>query len=118
MKRERKYRAWDGKVMEYFSDLYWFEENGVHDFDSCGLHSEYKITEFTGAVDRNGDDIYEGDIIEFDAREWGDDETNKFVVSWDDYHYWWSFGGGATQGDMGWRKVIGNIYEDTNLIPK
>ena len=35
MSREIKFRAWDKRhnSMEYINDLYWFEENGIHDFN-------------------------------------------------------------------------------------
>ena len=28
---------------EIIDDLYWFEENGVHDFSGEGLHGDYKF---------------------------------------------------------------------------
>lgn len=73
------------------------------------------VGQFTGKQDRNGDDIYEGDIIEFDAKEWGDNETNIHLVEWNDSSAEWSWGGGCTS-DMEWRKIIGNIYENSELL--
>lgn len=74
------------------------------------------LMQFTGQQDSNGDDIWEGDIIEFDLNEWGG-KDNIHVVSWDDRNAEWCWGGGTT-GDMEWRTVIGNIYENLELISK
>ena len=39
-----KFRTWDGKHMEYFTDLYWFEENMVHEVDNSDK-TNYQITQ-------------------------------------------------------------------------
>lgn len=71
-------------------------------------------SEFTGRNDCKGNSIYENDIIEFDASEWGDDISNIHKVTWDNDHSEWSFGGG-TASDMEWRTVIGNKFDNTEL---
>lgn len=58
--------------------------------------------------------IFEGDIIEFDREEWGGDD-NIHLVSWDNKEGRWSWGGGSTS-DMEFRKVIGNIYQNAELL--
>jgi len=67
-----KFRAWDKnhKLMDYIDDLYWFEENGVHDFDGSGLHMDYDIMVYSGMNDSkrtdefpSGQEVYENDII-------------------------------------------------------
>lgn len=125
MKREIKFRAWDGERMIYLSDLSIGLRKGKRispyayfSKDTFGSHvklGNHEVMQFTGKYDKDGDEIYEGDIIEFDAREWGDNETNIHVVEWNDTSAEWSWGGGSTS-DMEWRKVIGNIYENPELI--
>lgn len=67
-----KLRAWNKnhKMMDYIEDLYWFEENGIYNFDGSGLHMDYDIMLCSGLHDskRNdefpyGQEVYENDII-------------------------------------------------------
>lgn len=69
----------------------------------------WHLMEFTGFKDCQSNDIYEGDIIEFDRVEWGGND-NIHVVSWDGEDGSWNWGGGHTR-DMGYRTVIGNIHQ-------
>ncbi len=71
-------------------------------------------SEFTGQLDCVGNKIYENDIVEFDANEWGCDKTNKHKVTWDNEYSEWSFGGGCVS-DMEFRTVIGNKFENPEL---
>jgi hypothetical protein len=128
--RETKMRFWDGKQMHYPESNYayqvtwlrtsgwslWFIWNDIQEpvWEQYGINSEYPMMLFAGLKDNAGKEIYEGDIIEFDIDEWGD-TNNKFVVEWDDTNAAWSFGGGIVS-DMGFRTVIGNIYEHHNLL--
>lgn len=71
-------------------------------------------SEFTGRIDCKENRVFENDIIEFDATEWGDDTSNIHKVTWDNENSEWSFGGG-TASDMEWRTVIGNRYDNSEL---
>lgn len=67
-----KFRAWDKKrmTMEYIDDLFWFKENGVHNFCGEGHCSNYNFMTNSGMNDSKrthelpeGQEVYEGDVI-------------------------------------------------------
>lgn len=122
--RELKFRSAHYKHDGTFSGFtYWgmIDLMGSHSEDSFAGPTSRNGTvrkfeeQYTGKKDCKGTEIYDGDIIEFDVREWGDDKSNIHVVSWDDEDGRWSWGGGLTS-DMEYRTVIGNIHENPELI--
>lgn len=66
MKREIKFRAWDegSKSMMYMHDLQ--SDETPNEILSVFLDDNYgcELQQFTGLTDKNGKDIYEGDVIE------------------------------------------------------
>jgi len=127
MNREIKFRIWantnDGLKMIYL-DTFKFD-NGLW-FQSDEHVDEYEetIMQFTGLKDKNGKEIYEGDILVKDEHKWKviwDNKRAAFAL-WrisPDKRYF----DGRIQAPMAMQEyliceteVIGNIYENPELL--
>ena len=133
MKREIKFRVWTGLKMEYnimAGFLGAFYVQGIDEKDSASMspfntkYGESPLMQFTGLKDKNGKEIYEGDIL-----------ANYFKVEWNPLHCGWAlfnhrgfchelladeYGLDGNSLDP-WQitgEVIGNIYENPELLTK
>lgn len=112
--REIKFRAWDGKKMT--TDFLIGPDNGnVLLLDTLPFTvSRMPLMQYTGLKDKNGKEIYEGDIMQ-------DDKQFKHCVEMN-YDQWklksatgW-YSSFQSQGGVGNFEVIGNIYENPELL--
>lgn len=130
MNREIKFRAWDKRIDRMRSDatpmrssIWW--HNGAS-FDSCG--KDYDVMQFTGIKDKNGKEIYEGDVVlihdynTIEAVADGANPNELFEVRW--LGSFWSYGEepisnwiGAADVDTS-AEVVGNIYENGDLLSR
>lgn len=134
MKREIKFRAWDkessqmiyatdGNLSDFFFDF--TSERNLRLFtrpseDHEGEYPEERdqeMMQYTCLKDKNGKEIYEGDIMEW--------VTQRSVVEWDDYGcfsiaFQASAGSEVLTEILGnyakYSLVIGNIYENPELL--
>lgn len=121
MKREIKFRAWDEKLKIMttpFIDFLVFEESENFRKGQV-LHQHFEdeefvpteIMQYTGLKDKNGKEIFEGDIL----------EGNLVVTFYDGAFGFWAKENSIPEFYMlyrylGSRKVIGNIYENPELL--
>lgn len=122
--REIKFRAWD-KYQEQMipsveSGVY-EDPDGIIDFDTVLSLERYVVMQYTGLQDKNSEEIYEGDVIEFNGGE--TESRSKMQVIWDDEFAEYSLLAFKENwcyelGSCPWNtiEVIGNIYEDSHLL--
>ena len=119
MSREIKFRAWDKhhNSMEYINDLYWFEENGIHDFND----NNYIFMQNTGLKDKNGKEIYDSDIVKV---TWGSGKIVFYEVKYCGslgYHYLRDTKNKEDDDiiciyDYSQMDVIGNVFDNPELL--
>ena len=123
-----KFRAWDGAKKEMFKDTFAITESGqvvVVEQEFVTSSPDYVFVDYlaimqsTGLFDRNGQEIFEGDIVDYKGRKaiikWHGsyasfiyrfvDEMQERVSEWDPlflaYHHF---------------EIIGNIYENKEFL--
>lgn len=61
--REIKFRAWDGERLKPVT-LWGFHEGFIMTSKGSADEKEFRVMQYTGLKDKNGEEIYEGDILE------------------------------------------------------
>lgn len=118
MNRPIKFRAWDKKERKWAKIKEW-SESGINatiydgrSIPNLELHSDdyYEWSQFTGLKDKNGKEVYEGDLLQLSPELHKDYNDTIFSVSWDDEQCAWNI-----IKPLGDYVVIGNIYENPTL---
>jgi uncharacterized phage protein (TIGR01671 family) len=114
--REIKFRAWNKstKEMNAYVEIYCYKDGSVgysagkENNNAVGSTENFVLMQFIGLRDKDKKEIYEGDIIDF----WnpGSKEHEFSAIEWDGYSF------GIDQRDARLSKVIGNVYENPELL--
>ena len=138
MKREIKFRAWDKVQKEMIFDGIEYQlrlighickDSETQERSQIGFSNfdfdRFEIMQFTGSTDKNGKEIYEGDILkcvdEFNENEKVIEVVFKnggYCIEWDGMFY-----DGSDITLISWAnetgiefEIIGNIYENSELL--
>lgn len=113
--RPIKFRAWE-KVQE---DMKYGVEFDLSPILPCP--ELWELMQFTGLLDKNGKEIYEGDIIKYYEKrhEGGQDVVFEQVFEvqvFEDYLQFFDFMCNYPLADKDTIEIIGNIYENPELL--
>lgn len=138
--REIKFRAWDGEKMHHATLEDLIEAMGSQGAGSWLLHEEVgeelaafagrsydsvlrtvarrtmTYMQYTGLHDRNGKEVYEGDIVKGDTH-WGLNGGRPLTVAYElgTWNYSYDLIEFGQEPEKMW-EVIGNIYENPELV--
>ena len=143
MNRQLKFRAWDEGNHTMHNNFQFIKSGdegndwiifisdrqpldvtvGIPPLENPYFQQQLKIMQFTGLLDKNGKEIYEGDVVRIHTG-WGGDclyPTVDAEIRFDAPEYYAHNMGendGLVMQDFNWNEieVIGNIYEHPELL--
>ena len=115
MNREIKFRVWDIELSIWINNIAMGKDNVL----TKGTGKRFAIMQYTGLKDRNGKEIFEGDILK---EKYSDGSGERIIVveygfsssTHMDSEYIYGFQiGGHTDSEF---EVIGNLHETPELL--
>ncbi|AGF87672.1 YopX protein [Streptococcus suis] len=118
-----KFRAWDTFDEDMVNDIFFsWQDCGYDSLNECLSDERWKFMQFTGLVDKNGKEIWEGDVVlengwrkvavSFGTQEIEENFGDKRIFQGFNLY----LGGGYPEAVMSKHEIIGNIYENPELV--
>ena len=127
MNREIKFRVWDIELHMWINNIGMGKDNTL-----CkGTEKRFSVMQYIGLKDKNGNEIYEGDILcndEYQTWEWrgvvkfshgvfgaewlSNEKSQSMVGSWGQKHNLRKLDDDIVERQI----IIGNIYENPELL--
>lgn len=125
--REIKFRAWDKNEKNMISDPLFIYSWGIaytatkeweYEFSPGRYASSFEWMQYTWLKDKNGKEIYEGDILRITttfhsynlAIKWNNEHANFCFDTSEPENYWWLDERSSNS------EIVGNIYETPELL--
>lgn len=110
--REIKFRFLTPDKLMIQDHTGWREDIGINEAIEASIGYGYILMQFTGLLDKNGTEIYEGDILVMNIESnFKKKRSEPFVMEWNPHTAAW-----ANYSPREIVEVIGNIYENPELI--
>ncbi len=120
--RELKFRVWDKlqNQMIVVKQLNWYKNMDRLLVNGCWVDPDRPLMQYTGLKDKNGKEIYEGDVL---ATDWMVKKKEPgYLVKWEEYGFSpFDFvldkrDNFTVFGALYNFQIIGNIYENKELL--
>ena len=126
--REIRFRVWDKDLKKFLNPDSWmgnFDDMYLEDLQGIFRDDGYVFQWYTGLKDKNGTEVFEGDVVRAIAEEKHSEMTivSDVLCNTDDSGEWqvrmnqlYSHGLPVTWGGWESLEVLGNIYEHSHLL--
>ena len=128
--RKIKFRVWDKATKhmhicgEDVHDSCWYDNNNnfhyynLQNGEGSGEHGDYILMQYTGLHDKNGKEIYEGDIVRVENTDLAQIIYDEDRMAWgikpiNDFYFDSPLLADNTSLEL---EVIGNIYDNPELL--